>query len=290
MKTPAIALLLGVSVLLFEVTVSAVSLKVSPSRPLYFKRESVSLSCVDDGQTTDGWTVRRTAGGQTQTCDGGQQGFGRSDGSSCFISQVLPSHSGVYWCESSAGQKSLQINISVSDRLVILELPEPPVITGSNVTLRCKTRDDSAHIVYFFRNGSFLGTGLEGEFTISDVQRSHEGFYSCSTGFFSASLKSWMSVKDPDPSRLSVVRLICHLVVVCLYCICTILMVSVYCSKRTGVRFVHFLSLHITTNFRQSKITTSRSWRGPSAPRFFLVMMASWMALSIRTDLHGRLL
>ncbi|XP_044050112.1 uncharacterized protein LOC122875246 isoform X2 [Siniperca chuatsi] len=235
MKAPSISLLLGLPVLLFGLVVSAVFLNVSQNRQLFFRRDSVSLSCVEDGQTVDGWTVKRTAGGQTQTCGGGQQDFGRINGTSCIIPTLFPTDTGVYWCETRAGQRSAQVNISVSDRSVILELPKLPVIAGSDVTLHCKTRDSATQTVYFFRNGSFLGTGFTGEFTISDVQRSHEGLYSCSTGLFSESTKSWLSVRDPHPdSALSVVRLLCHLVVICPYCISTILMVSIYCSKRTA--------------------------------------------------------
>ena len=80
-------------------------------------------------------------------------------------------------------------------RSVMLEFPKT-VTTGSNVTLRCKTRDGSVQTGYlFFRNGSFIGAGLSGEFTITDVQRSDEGFYSCSTGLFLQSSKSWLRVR-----------------------------------------------------------------------------------------------
>ncbi|XP_051238298.1 low affinity immunoglobulin gamma Fc region receptor II-like isoform X2 [Dicentrarchus labrax] len=248
MKAPSVPLLLGLAVLPFGWTVSAVFLNVSPKQKLFFRRESVSLSCVEDGQTVDGWKVKRTAEGQTQTCDGGPQAFWSTDGSSCNVQYLSPSDSGVYWCESSAGQRSVQVNINVSDHSVILEFPKLPVIVGSNVTLRCRTRDVST--MFFFRNRTFVGTGLTGEFTIRDVQRSHEGFYSCSTGLLSRSSKGWLSVKDPEPDSstppppppppppplhsLPVFRLLCHLVVVCPYFISTVLMVSIYCSKRTG--------------------------------------------------------
>ncbi|XP_038560959.1 junctional adhesion molecule C-like [Micropterus salmoides] len=179
MKAPSVSLLLGPAVLLFGLPVSAVFLNVSPNHQVFFKRDSVSLSCVEDGQTVDGWTVKRTAGGLTQTCGGGQQDFGRLNGSSCNISTLFPSDNGVYWCENRAGQRSVQVSISVSDRSVILELPRHPVPVGSHVTLHCKTRESYTQTVYFFRNESFLGTGQTGEFTISDVQPSHEGLYWC---------------------------------------------------------------------------------------------------------------
>ncbi|XP_068579537.1 uncharacterized protein [Cebidichthys violaceus] len=232
MKASSVSLVLGLAVLLFGLTVSAVFLSVRPYRPLFLRGDAVSLSCVDDRQTVDGWTVKRTAGGQTQTCDGGQQDFGGFDGSSCIIRRLFPSDSGVYWCETRAGQRSVQVNVNVSGHSVFLELPTLPVIAGSDVTLRCKTRDSSTQTVYFFSNGSFIGLGLTGELTISDVQRPHEGLYWCSTGLLSTSSKTWMSVVDPPPPPpLSVARLLCPLVVVCLYCMSTVLMVSIYCRR-----------------------------------------------------------
>ncbi|KAK9516186.1 hypothetical protein VZT92_024133 [Zoarces viviparus] len=239
MKASSVSLVLGLAALLFEPTVSAVFLSVSPNRQLFLRRDAVSLSCVDGGQTVDGWAVKRTAGGQTQTCDGGQQDFGGFNGSSCIIPHLFPSDSGVYWCETGAAQRSVQVNISVSGHSVFLEFPKLPVIAGSDVTLRCKTRESSSQLVYFFSKGSFIGLGLAGEFTISDVQRSDEGLYWCSTGLFSTSSETWMSVVDPPPPppppTLSVVGLICPLVVVvCLYCMSTVLMVSIYCSRKRG--------------------------------------------------------
>ncbi|XP_031722288.1 low affinity immunoglobulin gamma Fc region receptor II-like [Anarrhichthys ocellatus] len=234
MKASSVSLVLGLAALLFELTVSAVFLSVSPNRQQFLRRDAVSLSCVDDGQTVDGWAVKRTTGGQTQTCDGGQQDFGGFNGSSCIIPHLFSSDSGVYWCETRAAQRSVQVNISVSGHSVLLEFPKLPVIAGSDVTLRCKTRESSSQLVYFFSNRSFIGFGLAGEFTISDVQRSDEGLYWCSTGLFSKSSKTWMSVVDPPPLHLSVVGLICPLVVFCLYCMSTILMVSIYCSRKRG--------------------------------------------------------
>ncbi|XP_049928908.1 uncharacterized protein LOC126407761 isoform X1 [Epinephelus moara] len=197
MKASSVSLILGLAVLLFGPTVSAVSLDARPNRQLYFRRESVCLTCVEDGQTVDGWTVKRTAGGQTQTCGGGQEDFGRIVGSSCIVPQLYLSDSGVYWCESRAGQRSVQVNISVTDYSVMLELPKLPVFIGSDVTLRCRTRDGSTQTAYFHKNDSYIGYGDAGEFTISDVQQSDEGFYRCSSGVFSWSARRWLSVTDP---------------------------------------------------------------------------------------------
>ncbi|XP_054476566.1 low affinity immunoglobulin gamma Fc region receptor II-like [Anoplopoma fimbria] len=234
MKASSVSLVLGLAVLLFGMTVSAVSLSVSPHRELFLRKDSVSLSCVEDGRTPDGWTVKRTTRGQTQTCDGVRQDFGGLNGSSCIVPNLVSSDSGVYWCETGAGQRSARVNISVSSASVFLELPELPVIVGSDVTLRCKSRASSTQTVFFYSNESYIGHGLSGELTISDVQHSHEGLYWCSTGL-SWSYRTWLSVTDPPPPHhLSVAGLLSHLVVICLYCISTVLMVRICCSRRRG--------------------------------------------------------
>ncbi|XP_050924094.1 Fc receptor-like A isoform X1 [Lates calcarifer] len=252
MKTPSVSLLLGVSVLLLSgLTVSAVSLNVSPNLQQFFSEDSVSLSCVEDGQT-----VKRTRGGQTEDCG--------PAGSSCIISDLSSSDSGVYWCEDRAGHRSQNITVTVPKGVpVILEIPALPVMTGSDVTLRCR---DKAHVrfkAFFFRDGVLLGSGPDGELTLSKVQQSHEGLYWCSTDEFGSSPQSRLRVRAPPPppppppppssppplpspppssppppsppaSSVPVLRLFCHLVVFCPYCICSVLLVSICCSRKTG--------------------------------------------------------
>ncbi|XP_056224966.1 uncharacterized protein LOC130164322 isoform X1 [Seriola aureovittata] len=244
MKTPPVSLLLGVCVLLSGQTVSAVSLNVSPNLQQFFIEDSVSLSCIGGGQTggqtvgqTGGQTVKRTSGGQTGDCG---SGFGTSDGSSCRVSGLSQSDSGVYWCETSSGETSLQVNISVTlkDGPFILEIPALPVMTGSDVTLRCRNKDGSTRAAYFLKNGIHTGDRVKvQELSISRVQESDEGFYSCSTDLFGPSPQSWLRVRaPPPPPSVSVSRLLCHLVAVCPYCVCTVLMVSMCCSRKTGRR------------------------------------------------------
>ncbi|XP_067435956.1 low affinity immunoglobulin gamma Fc region receptor III-A-like isoform X4 [Thunnus thynnus] len=219
MKSSSVRLLLGVSVLLLSgPTVSAVSLSVRPNLQQLFSDSKLTLRCDEDGQTADGWTVKRTAGGKTKQCGTSQQNFGRIEGSSCFISTLLPSDSGVYWCENSSGKISEQINITVTGGQLILEVPALPVLTGSDVTLRCRFRDGFTHPVNLLKNGEPSRAERTGEFNISNVQQSDEGFYSCSVDLFAESPRSRLRVK----------------VVVCPFCISTVLMVSIYCSRRTG--------------------------------------------------------
>ncbi|CAI5657262.1 unnamed protein product [Oreochromis niloticus] len=203
MKTACVCLLLGVCVLLLSaLTVSAVSLSVSPNLQQVFSgSSSVSLSCVDDGQTADGWTVKRTRGGLTEDC-GAAAGVGRLLGSYCVLDRSV-SFGGSYFCENSSGQQSDEVSISVSDKHVILEIPALPVRTGSNMTLRCRQRNGDTVRAYFFINGSHVGSESISELTITNVQQADEGLYWCATDTFGESHQSFLRVRactSPDTS------------------------------------------------------------------------------------------
>ncbi|KAL4009740.1 hypothetical protein ACER0C_003592 [Sarotherodon galilaeus] len=234
MKTLCVSLLLGVCVLLLSaLTVPAVSLSVSPNLQQVFSGSSVDMSCVDDGQTADGWTVKRTRGGLTEDC-GAAPGFGRLLGSYCVVDLSAPSET--FWCEDSSGQQSDNVSFSVqsdtTDKGVILEIPALPVRTGSDVILRCRQRN-GATAAYFFINGSHHG--LKPEHIITKFQHSHEGLYSCSTDQGGKSPEGFLRVRDAPPLLPceSVLRLVCHLVVFCPYCISTGLLLSICCSRKT---------------------------------------------------------
>ncbi|KAL4009435.1 hypothetical protein ACER0C_003287 [Sarotherodon galilaeus] len=139
---------------------------------------SVSLSCVDDGQTADGWTVKRTRGGPTEDCGAAAaSSFGQFSSSSCILSSLTQSDSAAYWCETSSGQSD-QINITVTVKGVILLIPALPVWTGSDVTLECSNGKTAA--AYFFIKG---------------IQKADEGFYSCSTNEDGKSPESFLRVR-----------------------------------------------------------------------------------------------
>ncbi|XP_044198383.1 low affinity immunoglobulin gamma Fc region receptor II-like isoform X2 [Thunnus albacares] len=204
MKSSSVRLLLGVSVLLLSgPTVSAVSLSVRPNLQQFFRDSKLTLRCDEEGQTADGLMVKRTAGGKTEQCGSvgnNQQNFGRIENSSCIISNLLPSDSGVYWCENSSGKISEHINITVTGGQLILEVPALPVLTGSDVTLRCRFRDGSTRPVNLLKNGEHSRAGPTGEFNISNVQQSDEGFYSCSVDITAESPRSRLRVKaSPHP-------------------------------------------------------------------------------------------
>ncbi|XP_053089506.1 basement membrane-specific heparan sulfate proteoglycan core protein-like [Pangasianodon hypophthalmus] len=166
-----------------------VSLIISPSRTQHFTADSLSLSCEDQSDST-GWTVRGYTHSETLfDCSS-------VSGSTCNISSLSTSHTGVYWCQSESGGRSNSVNITVHNGDVILESPVHPVTEGNPLTLRCLIRskilDSGAD---FYKNDSILQSQTKGEMTIHTVSKSDEGFYHCKHPERGESPKSWVSVR-----------------------------------------------------------------------------------------------
>ncbi|XP_039899200.1 uncharacterized protein LOC120740784 [Simochromis diagramma] len=281
MKPASVCLLRGVCVLLLSApTVSAVSLSVSPNLQQVFSgSSSVSLSCVDDGQTADGWTVKMTSGGPTEDC-----GAAEMSGSLCVLDRNS-SYGGTFWCESSSGQQSDEVSISVSEKGVILEIPALPVRPGSDVTLQCKKKSGETVPSFFFMNGRLLGS--KAEHVIPNVRHSDEGLYWCASNTFGSSPQSFLRVRgspittlrksvppppvseassslstlppltnssSPYSPSVSWIRVICHLLAFCPYCICTILLVSICCSRSSGNK--HAVSMEMPLDVDEHDDTT----------------------------------
>ncbi|KAK3567271.1 hypothetical protein QTP86_015801 [Hemibagrus guttatus] len=86
-----------------------VSLIINPRRTQHFTNDSLSLSCEDQSKST-GWTVRRyTHSERVLDCSH----WGSVTGSTCNISFLSTSYTGVYWCESESGENSNPVNITV---------------------------------------------------------------------------------------------------------------------------------------------------------------------------------
>ncbi|XP_056224993.1 low affinity immunoglobulin gamma Fc region receptor II-like [Seriola aureovittata] len=213
-------------------------LTVSPSSSQLFEEDSVSLSCEEDDSSA-GWRLRRNTTRETRTqCDD----WGRSAGSSCNISHIVPWDSGVYWCESREGATSNSISITVTGGAVILQSPVLPVMEGHDVTLHCKTKTPPSNLpAAFYKDGSLI-TETTGHMTIHHVDKSDEGLYSCDIRGHGESPRSWITVTG-DPTTTApptastslhlVFRLLLHLVVFSLYFISTVLMVSLYRHRAT---------------------------------------------------------
>ncbi|CAI5657396.1 unnamed protein product [Oreochromis niloticus] len=175
---------------------TVMSLSVCPNLQQLFNGSSVYLSCVDDGQTADGWTVKRTRGGLTEDC-GAAPGFGRLLGSYCVVDLSAPNET--FWCEDSSRQQSDNVSFSVqsdtTDKAVILEIPALPVRTGSDVILRCRQRNGATVKAYFFIKGSSVGH--KPKHIITNITQADEGLYSCSTNQGGKSPQSSLRVRDP---------------------------------------------------------------------------------------------
>ncbi|CAI5657259.1 unnamed protein product [Oreochromis niloticus] len=165
--------------LLSAPTVSAVSLSVNPDHKQFFSPGALGiLTCVDgDGKTVDEWTVKRTRAGLTERC-GAAAGLVLKR-SLCQLQLCNPSD-GAYFCESSSGQRSDEVNIIISAGSLILKAPSFPVWTGSNEILLCQFKDPGNFSLY--KDGEKMRSDPEGKLTLTNVQKSDEGLYSCSTG------------------------------------------------------------------------------------------------------------
>ncbi|XP_042183914.1 Fc receptor-like protein 5 [Oncorhynchus tshawytscha] len=168
------------------------SLSISPDRSQFFKFESVSLSCEVQGKSTGWRVVRNTLRGIVSKCN---TDWGKQQGSSCNVS-LIPSHSGVYWCEPESGEHSNAVNITVHDGAVILESPALPVTEGDSVTLRCRYQVTPSNLTAdFYKDGSLIRNETTREMTIPAVSKSDEGLYKC-TNSEEESPESWMTVTD----------------------------------------------------------------------------------------------
>ncbi|XP_049339080.1 low affinity immunoglobulin gamma Fc region receptor III-like [Astyanax mexicanus] len=179
-----------------------VSLMVGPSRTQHFTEASLSLSCEGQSDST-GWRVRRyTHSEKVSDCT---SVWGSGTGSTCSISSLSTSHTGVYWCQSESGGRSYPVNITAHKGDVILDSPVHPVSEGAPLTLRCLYRlpKPSNLSADFYKDGSFLQTQPAGEMIIPAASKIHEGFYHCKHPEKGESPTSWISVREAPFSALS---------------------------------------------------------------------------------------
>ncbi|CAG5965514.1 unnamed protein product [Menidia menidia] len=105
------------------------ALTVSPSSSQFFIKDSVSLSCEEDGSSA-GWTVWRNTSRGTRTQCGAD--WGNLTNSVCRMSVVFESDSGEYWCESGGGAAGPSTPLTVSEQRINITAE-----AGKNVTLPC---------------------------------------------------------------------------------------------------------------------------------------------------------
>ncbi|XP_053199167.1 low affinity immunoglobulin gamma Fc region receptor II-b-like [Scomber japonicus] len=169
------------------------SIRVLPNRSQLFHYESLSLSCGEPGKSSQWRVIRNTSTLSNVECPIPRNKINESN---CFIDDVYPLDTGVYWCESGAGRCSDAINITVTDGPVVLESPALPVMDGDDVTLNCTDMNSSSNLIAdFYKDGLLVATSSTGNMTIHSVSESDEGFYSCNISGVGQSLDSWLAVK-----------------------------------------------------------------------------------------------
>ncbi|XP_073684038.1 Fc receptor-like protein 5 [Garra rufa] len=173
------------------------NLIISPSRTQHFTSVSLSLSC-EDQSNSDRWTVRRYTDRWWWLGDCSSSDWGAQTGSSCTINSTRTSDTGVYWCQSESGEYSHPVNITVHSG-VILESPVHPVTEGDTLTLHCLDEYSTPPNLRadFYKDGSLIQSQTT-ELIISNVSKSHEGFYYCKHPERGQSPKSWISVRVPS--------------------------------------------------------------------------------------------
>ncbi|KAK5893129.1 hypothetical protein CgunFtcFv8_006028 [Champsocephalus gunnari] len=250
-------------------------LQVSPDQSQFFRYTSFSLSCEDQLNGADWMLNRNTFGGGVRDCGSGWGNTASgvsctvgttASGACCTVGTTYPSDTGLYWCESGDGRRSNNsINITITDRPVLLKCPVLPLSEGSEVTLHCQAESISSdHTFDFQRDGLFIASSRTGEMTIRRVSKSDEGLYSCSIPEVGESVGSWLTVEEGDslwnfplqeestgngtgrngsssapPAasyQVSVPRLMCHLVVGTPFLLSTILLGLIYRDRNRAAR------------------------------------------------------
>ncbi|XP_062849704.1 leukocyte immunoglobulin-like receptor subfamily A member 4 [Trichomycterus rosablanca] len=201
---------------------SPVYLIISPSRTQHFTDESLSLSCVDQSKSTE-WRVRRYTDHRGVLNCSSVSGSDRE--STCNISSLSTSLTGVYWCESESGGSN-PVNITVHGGDVILESPVHPVTEGESLTLHClyrKTKPSNLR-ADFYKDGSVVQNQTSGEMMIHHVSKSDEGFYHCKYPEGGESPK----IIRVSEASLSVLKMISSAVAAFPYLLSTIILVKCY--------------------------------------------------------------
>ncbi|XP_051256066.1 low affinity immunoglobulin gamma Fc region receptor II-b-like isoform X3 [Dicentrarchus labrax] len=153
--------------------------------------------------------------------------WGKRNESLCLLADPYPVDTGVYWCESGAGECSSAVNITVTGGSVILESPVLPVPEGENVTLRCtnKMTFSSNITAEFYKNGLLIGNSSSGNLSILSVLKSDEGLYKCSISG-AQSPDSWLAVRAgrPESFHSPLAHILLPVVGVCLLLVVVILL------------------------------------------------------------------
>ncbi|XP_033182486.1 uncharacterized protein LOC113168501 isoform X6 [Anabas testudineus] len=163
-------------------------LRITPNRLQHFDTTSVSFDCVGFVGLTHLKAVRNTQE-LHPACDS------KRTTSSCTIDRVYSGDSGEYWCESERERSDI-VNITITAGPVILDSPALPVMQGTNVILRCRSKNQSTNFGIFYKNNVPMHNSPAEEMKITNVSKSDEGFYKCHVSSIGTSPESWLSVGD----------------------------------------------------------------------------------------------
>ncbi|CAL8326928.1 unnamed protein product [Lota lota] len=216
------------------------SLGVSHGSQQVFEYQPVTLVC---GGSGGGWRVWRVALPAASSLSACGENWGTYRMGLCHLNFTKKYDTATYWCRSATGQHSNMVNITVHDGPVILESPVLPVMEGHNVTLSCITNTPSSSVPAFYKDSFLIMTAPTPRMTIYNVSKSDEGMYKCSMPGLGHSPESWLAVRGglqaslSDPEEKAEAASLCplywravfYLVVILLYCISTVLLMSVYC-------------------------------------------------------------
>ncbi|XP_041959728.1 Fc receptor-like protein 5 isoform X3 [Alosa sapidissima] len=174
----------------------SVWLDVIPSRSQHFVSEPLTLACkAQDAATV--WSVRRfTLSKELSDCPFDKKSQ-MLDPSTCNISSLTLSASGVYWCQSESGKRSNAVNITVHSGNVILESPVHPLKEGEKLTLRCLGRKSvkSNLSATFYKDGLHVANQTSGTIMLPNISKKDEGSYVCEIEEKIRSPGSWVSVR-----------------------------------------------------------------------------------------------
>ncbi|XP_063058062.1 basement membrane-specific heparan sulfate proteoglycan core protein-like isoform X2 [Engraulis encrasicolus] len=206
----------------------------SSNRTQYFESESLSLTCMVQGDTSQ-WSLRRITHPwyRPTVSDCPFSGTATWDQTTCNISSLADSDKGMYWCQSKSGQLSNLIQISVvpGPRPHFQISPSPWPAIGDTVTLQCEVSGSETGWQFLFYRLTFpsytlfsklyleipeniteLLPGTGGEAHTLTVGPEHSGYYTCRAQKLNTSYQTpfgyprGLWIRDPSPPAVLVIH------------------------------------------------------------------------------------
>uniref|UniRef100_A0AAV2KQP4 Ig-like domain-containing protein n=1 Tax=Knipowitschia caucasica TaxID=637954 RepID=A0AAV2KQP4_KNICA len=148
--------------------------RVSPDQSQFFRGERLNLRCV-----ASTWKVWKMGAGPGTRCG---DKWGAQSGPHCVLKNLDVKDSGQYRCQSKDNETSETSSITVTDKVVILQMTTLPVTSGQKVDLICQHYIAFNLSTRFYRNTVALSGGSAGTLTLQRVALSDTGQYQCEMG------------------------------------------------------------------------------------------------------------